>query len=176
MPATPDGLCKAQGCLWYSLANWEDEMQRPNRNCGPWDNVQPRRSRDVQQTVLLHFSRNRPACCSWIALVKPIHVHLFNSLVIFVPINVTIKTNAYIYFKRLFSFRNSCRLIECSWPKTTRAFTSRSPFFFFNQKANYIWIFWTWTTPFTNKRRKTAKRHHNTVSSELLKRMMVPFF
>ena len=28
--------------------------------------------------------KNRPACSSWIALVKPIYVHLFNFLVIFV--------------------------------------------------------------------------------------------
>ena len=30
------------------------------------------------------FFKNRPACSSWIALVKPIHVHLFHFLVIFV--------------------------------------------------------------------------------------------
>ncbi|KAK2548415.1 hypothetical protein P5673_031385 [Acropora cervicornis] len=35
MPATHDGLSKAQGCLWYSLANWEDKLLRPNRSCGP---------------------------------------------------------------------------------------------------------------------------------------------
>ncbi|KAK2556417.1 hypothetical protein P5673_021654 [Acropora cervicornis] len=35
MPATHDGLSKAQGCLWYSLANWEDKLLSPNRSCGP---------------------------------------------------------------------------------------------------------------------------------------------
>ena len=30
------------------------------------------------------FFKIRPACSSWIALVKPIHVHLFHFLVIFV--------------------------------------------------------------------------------------------
>ena len=30
------------------------------------------------------FFRNRPACFSWIALVEPIHVHLFHILLIFV--------------------------------------------------------------------------------------------
>ena len=35
-------------------------------------------------TANSHFSRNQPACSSWIALVKPIHVHLFNFLVILV--------------------------------------------------------------------------------------------
>ena len=28
MPAAHNGLSKARGCLWYSLANWEDEMLR----------------------------------------------------------------------------------------------------------------------------------------------------
>ena len=28
MPAAHDGLSKAQVCLWYSLANWEDKMLR----------------------------------------------------------------------------------------------------------------------------------------------------
>ena len=42
----------------------------------------PRRVRDPN--VNGHFSRNRPACSSWIALVKPLHVHLLNFLVIFV--------------------------------------------------------------------------------------------
>ena len=35
MPAAHDGLSKAQGCLWYPLANWEEKMLRPNRSCGP---------------------------------------------------------------------------------------------------------------------------------------------
>ena len=42
--------------------------------------IEPRRSRDGQQS----FFKNRPACSSLIALVKPIHVHLFHFLVIFV--------------------------------------------------------------------------------------------
>ena len=32
--------------------------------------------------------------------------------------------------------------------------------FFKINKVNYIWIFWTWTTRSTNKRRKTAKHHY----------------
>ena len=28
MPAAHDGLSKARGCLWYSLANWKDKMLR----------------------------------------------------------------------------------------------------------------------------------------------------
>ena len=28
MPTAHNGLSKAQGCLWYSLANWEDKMLR----------------------------------------------------------------------------------------------------------------------------------------------------
>ena len=28
MPAAHNGLFKARGCLWYSLANWEDKMLR----------------------------------------------------------------------------------------------------------------------------------------------------
>ena len=42
--------------------------------------IKPRRSRDGQQS----FFKNRPTCSSLIALVKPIHVHLFHFLVIFV--------------------------------------------------------------------------------------------
>ena len=38
MSAAHDGLSKAQGCLWYSLANWEDKMLGLNRSCGPRDN------------------------------------------------------------------------------------------------------------------------------------------
>ena len=66
------------------VANWEDQMLLLNISCGPKDNAQPRRSRDGQQTVLLHFSGNWFSCSSWIALVKPIHFHFFNFLVIFV--------------------------------------------------------------------------------------------
>ena len=36
------------------------------------------------EEILLHFSRNQPACSSWIAFVKPIHVYLFSFLVTFV--------------------------------------------------------------------------------------------
>ena len=28
MPEAPNGLSKARGCLWYSLANWKDKMLR----------------------------------------------------------------------------------------------------------------------------------------------------
>ena len=43
--------------------------------------IKPRRSWDGQQSF---FLKKRPACSSLIALVKPIHVHLFHFLVIFV--------------------------------------------------------------------------------------------
>ena len=67
------------------------------------------------------FFKNRPACSSWIALVKPIHVHLFNFLVIFVSDQVHNQDNYLKVFKRLVSFQmhtnrvcNGLRLIETS--------------------------------------------------------------
>ena len=70
MSAAHDGLSKAQGCLWYSLAGHETTSYKSEEIPG-W-------------TRNSHFFKNRPACSSWIALVRPIHVHLFHVLVIFV--------------------------------------------------------------------------------------------
>ena len=62
----------------------EDQMLHPNISCGPYKTTSNRDRGMDQQTVLLHFPRNRPSCSSLIVVVKPIHVHLFNFLIIFI--------------------------------------------------------------------------------------------